>query len=221
MRRQIVALLGIGILVAIVAAAIGWETGRPETATPVIELPLTHSVSTCLDKRGAAALATNDMPVVRTYLDLCIREVSTHLKLNDYQLRRLKFLGQYYMEKVALWMVVFVTVAGVLLSAGQLATSYKLASRDIGAGAESHEMTIENGRVVIRSSAIGLMVLFISLVFFLIFVLKIYKIDETKQEVEEFQTAAAQAQPSPFRPGLLVPFAQQSQQPAAGGEGTK
>lgn len=203
------------ILVGVVAIGLSVMTGRElgllEKSIPAVDFPPTHSVSTCLEKRSTVALASSDMPIVRAHLELCIQEVSKHLELNDFQIRRLKFLGQYYIEKVTLWMVVFVTVAGVFLSAFQLATSYRLASRSIATNSDTHELTLETGKIVIRSSAIGLMVLFMSLAFFLIFVLNIYKIEEVRQETRATPLQAAQPPAPLFNAGFFLPFDRKGQ----------
>lgn len=212
--------LALALVLASVGFAIGRYTGLAERAVPDIEIPLTHSVTACLDKRGAEALKANNVETARSYLNLCTDEVSKHLELNDFQIRRLKFFGQYYAERVTLWMVVFVTVAGVALSAVQLLTSFKIATRATDAGGQ-HEITIETGKIVIKSSAIGLMVLFTSLAFFLVFVINVYKIEEIKQETKATPlTTASSGQVAPsFAPiGRLVPFNAPASVPAAKAE---
>jgi hypothetical protein len=172
------------IIGMLISAYIGRYLTLIERSIPDIEIASTHTISTCLEKRGAEAIKLNNVSLSREYLILCTEEVSKHLELNDFQIRRLKFFGQYYAERVSLWMVVFVTVSGVILSAIQILTSFKLASNSLNAGETSNEITVETGKIVIKSSAIGLMVLFTSLAFFMIFVINIYKIEEIKQEIK-------------------------------------
>lgn len=201
-------------LVLIIGLLAGW-TGRQftllERSVPDVEIPATHSISTCVEKRATPAIQTANMPLAREHLTICIEEVSRHLELNDFQIRRMKFMSQYYAEKVSLWMVVFVTVAGVFLSAFQLWTSYTIAKSTAGQGTDSHEVTLETGRIIIKSSAIGLMVLFTSLAFFLVFVINVYKLEEVKQETRA--TPLQQAQ-QVFNAGILVPLQKPAQPPA-------
>lgn len=200
------------ILVLIIGTLAGWA-GRQftllERSVPDVEIPTTHSISTCVEKRATPAIQTANMPLAREHLTICIEEVSRHLELNDFQIRRMKFMSQYYAEKVSLWMVVFVTVAGVFLSAFQLWTSYTIARSSAGAGTDAHEVTLETGRIIVKSSAIGLMVLFTSLAFFLVFVINVYKLDEVKQETRATPLQSAQ---QVFNAGILVPFAKRLQQ---------
>jgi hypothetical protein len=198
-------------LVLIIACLSGWA-GRQftllERSVPDVEIPSTHSISTCVEKRATSAIQTANMPLAREHLTICIEEVSRHLELNDFQIRRMKFFSQYYAEKVSLWMVVFVTVAGVFLSAFQLWTSYTIAKLSAGQSTDSHELTLETGRIIIKSSAIGLMVLFTSLAFFLVFVINVYKLEEVKQEIRATPLQAAQ---QVFSAGVLVPFEKRPQ----------
>lgn len=178
----------IGTILIIIGMLISAYVGRYltliERSIPDIEIASTHTISTCLEKRGSEAIRLNNVSLSRDYLILCTEEVSKHLELNDFQIRRLKFFGQYYAERVSLWMVVFVTVSGVILSAIQILTSFRLASNAIRPTEAANEITVETGKIVIKSSAIGLMVLFTSLAFFMIFVINIYKIEEIKQEIK-------------------------------------
>jgi hypothetical protein len=84
-------------LVLIIAVLSGWA-GRQltllERAVPDVEIPSTHSISTCVEKRATSAIQTANMPLAREHLTICIEEVSRHLELNDFQIRRMKFLSQ-------------------------------------------------------------------------------------------------------------------------------
>lgn len=198
-------------LVLLIVVLSGWAARQftlLERSVPDVEIPATHTISTCVEKRATSAIQTANMHLAREHLTICIEEVSRHLELNDFQIRRMKFFSQYYAEKVSLWMVVFVTVAGVFLSAFQLWTSYTIAKSTAGQSTEDHEITLETGRIIIKSSAIGLMVLFTSLAFFLVFVINVYKLEEVKQEIRATPLQPAQ---QVFNAGALVPFEKRPQ----------
>lgn len=129
--------------------------------------------------------------------ELCYRVIHGQNMLNDFTIRRIKLFQQQYDEVVMLWMMVAITLSGVVLAGLQLFTSYRLASRSGGAHAEgASEITVEQGRLVFKSSVTGLAILIISFAFFLVFVLEIYTIREydpdkgAKAQVTEAATQA-------------------------------
>jgi hypothetical protein len=107
----------------------------------------------------------------------CYSEIHSQGLLNDFHLRRLKAIQQHYADNVTLWMVVSITISGVVLAGLQLLASYKLAILSGTALAESNDLSVEKGKLVVRSSVTGLMILIISFAFFLVFVKFIYTID--------------------------------------------
>jgi hypothetical protein len=113
---------------------------------------------------------------------LCSNEIFNDLFLEDFLIRREKFLRQYLDERVTLWLVVSITISGILLAAVQLFMSFKLASRGVGEFAKDSEFAIENTKLSIRSSITGAVILTLSLAFFMVYVIWIYTVREVPIE---------------------------------------
>lgn len=78
-----------------------------------------------------------------------------------------------------MWMVVAITLSGVALAGLQLVAGYKLAAAGKAAFEQGGQLSIEHSKISLGSSVTGLMILAISLVFFIVFVTKVYLIQET------------------------------------------
>jgi hypothetical protein len=125
--------------------------------------------------------------------NICIHEIYSADSLVDFDIRREKLLRQELDERVLLWMVVIVTMSGVVLAAWQLYISYRLAllarvagptdATQVSASAETlmspaSELTFDQGHLALRSSVTGLFILAFSLAFFVIYVKWIYPTQE-------------------------------------------
>ena len=100
-----------------------------------------------------------------------------------------------------MWMVVSITISGVLLSGLQLLVSYQLAVAGRGQFGESGELSLEKDRVSLKSSITGLFILIVSFAFFAVFVFEIYKIREVNVDPTESQQSLA----NPLGPGGISP----------------
>lgn len=111
--------------------------------------------------------------------DSCYDKIRYQGLLNDFQIRRTKFAIQYSSEIVILWMVVLLTFSGVVLSGLQLFATYKLAKSGQASGMDSnHELTVEQGKLVFRSSVSGLFILVCSFAFFYTYIFNVFTIKE-------------------------------------------
>jgi hypothetical protein len=110
---------------------------------------------------------------------LCGKEEYARLSLEDFTIRREKFIRQELDERVTLWMVVGITLAGIAMSIIQLAMSYKLAVTGHSEPTRDTTLSIEKGKIAVQSSVIGVIILVISLAFFVVYVKWIYSITET------------------------------------------
>jgi hypothetical protein len=113
---------------------------------------------------------------------LCGNQVYNQMILADFTIRREKLVRQELDERVTLWMVVSITLSGVLLAALQLLTSYKLAASGHADFAKDSEVVIQRDRISFKSSITGVLILGISLAFFIVYVLWIYTITEVPVE---------------------------------------
>jgi hypothetical protein len=113
---------------------------------------------------------------------LCGNQIFNGLYLDDFIIRRRKFIDQEFDERVNLWLVVTITMSGVLMSAAQLFLSYRLATTGKEIFTKDSELALESGKVSVKSSVAGLLILALSLAFFMIYVLYIYSIKEIPLE---------------------------------------
>jgi hypothetical protein len=102
--------------------------------------------------------------------------------LKDFDIRREKLLRQELDERVILWMVVGITISGVILAGLQLLASYRLAATNHGSLPEAGQLSIETGKLSIKSSITGLLILALSLAFFVVYVKWVYAIQELNME---------------------------------------
>lgn len=129
--------------------------------------------------------------------DYCHDDILHADHLGESNIRRGLYIHQRYENNVILVMVVTITLAGVALAGLQLLTSYNLAATGHAVGDGPTELAIEQGKLSIKSSVTGLIVLAISLAFFVIYVLEVYAI---KPDVAEAKSPVVRAAPAPATP---------------------
>jgi len=161
-----------------------------------------------LDKCRAAALQLIkpekiDVALLIQISDHCQSQVRGADVLEDFNIRRSKYLHQQAEGTVLLWMVVALTVSGVAMAALQLYAAYRLAQVTHGEFASSGEITLEQSKVSLKSSVTGLLILVVSFAFFIVYVLWVFTIKETKIDVEA--VAAPSARPITLGVGGLGP----------------
>lgn len=106
--------------------------------------------------------------------------MSNAYRIQDYAIRRNAFLEQYHEGHFVLWLVVSITISGIVLASLQLAAAYNLSVANGTALSEGGELSIEQGKISIRSAVSGLIILTLSFAFFLTYVIFVYPIQETK-----------------------------------------
>lgn len=147
-----------------------------------------------------------DKPNIDLYRDLsahCYMQVRGEALLIDFNIRRLNLINQQIDGRVILWMVVAITISGVILAAFQLLGAFRLASAGKGEFTQSQELTLEQNQISLKSSVTGLMIFVISFAFFMVYVVWVYTSKELKQELPDGQTQTAEAAAHTARP---MPF---------------
>lgn len=115
--------------------------------------------------------------------NLCNKQIYEVLSNDDFSIRREKYREQELDERVNLWLVVSITLSGVILSGIQLLISYKLAVAGKEGWSNDTQFAIEQGRMSFRSSITGLVILALSLLFFIVYVKWIYSVQEIGQSL--------------------------------------
>jgi hypothetical protein len=108
---------------------------------------------------------------------LCFAKLQDQSYITIFDVNRTKYVEQNFEDRILLWMVVAITLSGVVLSGLQLAASFKLASEGKAEFARDSDFTLQKDRLSAKSSVTGLLILLISLGFFIIYVKYVYKID--------------------------------------------
>jgi hypothetical protein len=151
----VISVAGMSFILGIYIAGFG-------NSMPTVNLNNSRSVNGCAqDTIRLINLNVSDVKIVSQIIDVCYNEIDSQQRLNDFELRRLAFLSRYYADRITLWMVVIITLSGVLLAGLQLAASYRLALLSGTSLASDGQLTVEQGKLVFRSSVTGLFVLII------------------------------------------------------------
>jgi hypothetical protein len=109
---------------------------------------------------------------------LCYQERGNEINLENDLIKRQAFLEQHFVGRVMLWLVVAITISGVVLAALQLLAGYRLAAAGRGMDTSESSLNLEMGKVSVKSSITGLLILVVSFAFFLVFVDRVYTIHE-------------------------------------------
>ena len=119
---------------------------------------------------------------IKSASDLCYQLKYNEALLNDFAIRRERYVNQVYYDNILLWVVVVITISGVLLSAFQLAMSYRILPKGRVSESLAGDLSIEATKINLKSSVVGLSILVVSLAFFVIYVYGVYKINENTND---------------------------------------
>lgn len=150
-------------------------SGMPITSQP--ELPsMGQCVSDTLNLFGQKSVPTPES--LRDAREHCYSLIQAQGLLNDFAIRKLNFFQQYRANGVLMWMVVAVTISGVLLAGLQLWASYQLAlANKTSLDANNGQLVLKTNQLALKSSITGLFILLISFCFFLVFVFYVYRFE--------------------------------------------
>jgi hypothetical protein len=162
------------------------------------------AVSACIEKLTPVVNVAN-MNVTALYSlnGFCYNSLGSQLKIDQERIRRDNFLFQRNENVILLYMVVLITLSGVMLAGIQLLASYKLAV--IGRGELSGGGTIDYSTqgVSFKSSVVGLTILAMSFGFFLVFVVDVYTLKDISSDASSQTNVQI---PAPGRlPSNLIP----------------
>jgi hypothetical protein len=160
-----------------------------------------------LPKNLTAAADVRLLDAVSSY---CYNDIWRADELGKSLIIRGMYIHQRYENNVILFVVVSVTLAGVGLAGLQLLTSYNLAASGRMQDDEPTTLSIERGKLSLRSSITGVVVLGFSLAFFFIYILEVYNIAPPPTESEEHLKAQLPTQLTMLPPGGLGPPPQPS-----------
>ena len=108
------------------------------------------------------------------YTSFCDKMLQMQQQLDSDAAGTATIVNQRFNTNVLLWMVVVITISGVGLAAVQLYWSYRLALTGQGQMPGGSETKLSKDSLVVKSSVVGVVILGFSLIFFIVFVLKVY-----------------------------------------------
>jgi hypothetical protein len=164
----------------LVSFAIGLFAGANTRDVPLAPFPPPPAMSQCTADT-TALLRPDQNPsadILRDAREHCYSLIHSHGLLKDFATRELNFIQQFRANGVLMWMVVAVTLSGVLLAALQLMASYELARSNRKSPVGDSEFSVKRDRVVLKSSITGLFILVMSFAFFLVFVFYVYRFEQ-------------------------------------------
>jgi hypothetical protein len=194
-RRSFIPLLtAVALAFTGVLLVITWITPG---ATPVAQLDETKKFHAC--RSSAIELIKPEKTDIALLKDLnshCYDEIYAENRMGDYNLRRTTIIQQQFQGNVMLWMVVAITMSGVLLAAVQLVAAYQLAAVNKGDLGQGGEITLEEKKISLKSSVTGLLILAVSFSFFISYVKWVYPLTAVHIDVDDGTTAPNRAEPS-------------------------
>lgn len=125
---------------------------------------------------GSAGGASLDIEALDRFGTVCENILAGQFRLETLATGQRIYANQLYQNGVVMWMVVMITVSGVLLAGLQLWATYKLAMAGKGVMADGGEATVQHDKLVVKSSVVGVIILALSFAFFTVYVLYVYRI---------------------------------------------
>jgi hypothetical protein len=174
MRRSWPILIGIPVLLLMAGA---WLLALGLSTRGAVIIDEAAKLNTC--RTSAISLIKPqqvDLQLLAHISDFCYGEVRGEDLLGDFYIRKRSFVQQQSDTGVLLWMVVAITLSGVLLAGLQLLAAFRLANAGRGDFTQGGELSLDQKSISLKSSVTGVTILTISLVFFITYVKWIYPI---------------------------------------------
>lgn len=175
--------------------------------------------TTSLGQLGLGA-GKPDLPTLRGITDHCFNYILYADELGESNITRGMYIHQRYENNVILFMVVLITFSGVGLAGLQLMTSYNLATTTRAAvdahvearregiaapaqgdggdaagktAADVSEVALAHGKLTVRSSVTGVIIIALSFAFFFVYVVSVYSVRVPADPQESSATNAPAA----------------------------
>jgi len=148
-------LFTVGIFLAVETLVVPIFSTKVNQSQTGETLPEVAAQVSCIDRVLArVSPQAIDLTAYRNVWDLCGLEGFNALSLEDFRIRREKFLRQELDERVTLALVVGITISGVVMAGLQLFMSYKLAQTGHAELAKDIELSVQQGKIALKSSVI-------------------------------------------------------------------
>ena len=170
----------VAFMVAIVAAsALLWAVER-NSAAYSNPMDAKTDIKDCESTlRGILGSKSVDMRLEDQIANHCIGVVSNSYSLQDYDVRRTSFIEQYHESQFVLWLVIGITISGVVLAGIQLVSAYNM-SLMLGKSAfDAISLGFDAKSISLGTTVSGLVILAMSFAFFLVYVIYVYPVQIT------------------------------------------
>ena len=179
-RRGVQIILSISVLLVLAALMAIWITRpAPPATAPATPTPFERCWR---DQLALVPVKAQTPYLVDQVSSVCYNHAYRALLLDDFRIRRTAYVQQQFQGNVMLWMVVAITLSGVALAGLQLLAASRLAATGQASLASDGVLSLERGKISLRSSVTGLLILVVSLAFFGIFVSWVYQLSENTPE---------------------------------------
>ncbi|TCG05283.1 hypothetical protein BZM27_34800 [Paraburkholderia steynii] len=157
------------------------------TANPAASVAFDESAKMLACRNDAIQLMKPERLNVATLYDisdLCYTQVRREYLIGNFNIHRYNIVKQEFQTLVVMWMVVAITMSGVFLAGMQLLAAYRLALTGQGQLSEGSDLSLERGKISVKSSVTGLLILTVSLAFFIVYVKWVYALTPDQSSSE-------------------------------------
>ena len=212
--RLLALLFGMTTLIAVCLIIIllhGWRADSKRNMAPLVSTAQEKRIADCKkESLNQLELKSIGIQILNEVQSLCFARIGEEDELSEYGTRRNAYLIQQSETTVLMWMVVIITISGVVLAAIQLIASFKFAAAGKANLGQETNINIEAHKLSISSSVSGILILVVSLCFFYVFTMQIYSIrdDEQKRSITPPALINSDLQPGPAaasQKGTLLP----------------
>lgn len=174
LRSWVVSMLVITLFICLIA----WSAVR-HSSLPPINIDQANRLDKCRTEiQRSLATQTPTLELLGAIHGLCYARIDEEDILQEFGVRRAAYVNQQYQVPIMLWMVVAITVSGVVLAGLQLMAGYRLAASGLSGLEPKGEFEISPKKIAVNSTVTGVLILAISLAFFYFFVKYVYLIRE-------------------------------------------
>jgi hypothetical protein len=199
-----VAALSVALTVGVAFAVGLWVAGHPSGKENQPPSASSDSIfRTCLDKaHEATKMIPPDQTQQSTYdeimLNTCYGQVRAQLILREFELRGQALSATQReglrINLLSMIILLFATTSGILLSGLQMLVSFRLMLRGYQQIESNTELVLKYNAVALRSSAVGVTIFTVSMLFFAFFIYFNYQISAVPSSMEELSVVP---RPSP------------------------
>jgi hypothetical protein len=163
-----------------------------------------YRLSNCIERFGADEAVA--LPDLNAATASCYDHLYAQGLLNEFLIRRVNFQTQHVADQMLMWMVIGLTISGVVLAGVQIIGANRVYMASGGKTAlPDSEVSLEAGKIYVKSAVTGVVILLISFAFFFVYVAEVYTIkDPPGTDPVEAVTQSATVSEPPAGQGNFV-----------------